>query len=870
MRAYGPNILELFGREDTERRENWQTEVLEQLISENQAGFFVTDLEQLQELTTNLYRQVRNGGNPAFLPYFKQIICLSMVPFRKISNGDDRRCFHHIGGFFASLCPIVNVDFPELQIEATRAISWFSRNCGPLHTAEESTFIKFFPPTENIPLYSFIPTALRAEEVVKLFVSTFADVLTNLSTKTVNSDVLALCFRSLFEFVKRGLSNAIAPTFINHVLYFIVNHSEIKLSQSANGATPPPCTTRVLAATLLFFDAFIQESKEAMTICTCQSFVSAMWSLFVELLFSSFKNVQKRIRNEVLGLIMLIMRKADTALLEKNSLNKMFDLLQSIALLVPDVAATIGYSTKTRPLRLTHEPVDIEIIILAQDLTLILYQVTALPPARSDYIEHQIDVLRGNMNKYLVDSSPTLVIQGLQILHAFVSDVDHFVKKSGPEVLSELIRREKDDLTLFYVLLLVLKQFEVFRNAEFVQALMELRRENDKILTLILSVLAVLMQGNEDMVKAFMRLEGLELLKTCCRSKSAEVVISAVDCARSIVPFEFAVIDQRFVFMLLDCADTAPTLLRYGFVGLFLDLLPWQPFIDAALLWKSLQTNSNVQRTIVKWWRAEEDRLDIRYDKCIIIDIDKPLDGHPLAGRTLRKLIVDRDWLLDKNTLVRPRTPYRLDFRARLFLFLEPFPMLTEEQSKPTDRIKELMVRSYRRLKRGGVWMELKEQLAAEQIKPLHDDKVRIAKRLQKMRDLSLDIQERQCEIWQKCENDRVAAEQRTYVQLNEGLKTAQYVAENYKAIVSSQPIAVTRPYQGRTVKGEDVLVRSGNLRTQQKTEISRSFDEPTDDAAKREREMEETYINDCLQDESIAYLVQLMKSVPEAKREDE
>jgi uncharacterized membrane protein YbaN (DUF454 family) len=50
-----------------------------------------------------------------------------------------------------------------------------------------------------------------------------------------------------------------------------------------------------------------------------------------------------------------------------------------------------------------------------------------------------------------------------------------------------------------------------------------------------------------------------------------------------------------------ECADTAPMLIRYGFVGLFLDLLPWQPFINAALLWKSLQTNSNVQRTIVKW-----------------------------------------------------------------------------------------------------------------------------------------------------------------------------------------------------------------------------------------------------------------------------
>jgi hypothetical protein len=148
-------------------------------------------------------------------------------------------------------------------------------------------------------------------------------------------------------------------------------------------------------------------------------------------------------------------------------------------------------------------------------------------------------------------------------------------------------------------------------------------------------------------------------------------------------------------------------------------------------------------------------------------------------------------------------------------LLLEPFPTLTVEHSKPTDRIKELMIHSYRELKRGGVWMELKEQLAGEQIKPLHDDKVRLASKLEKMRNLSIDIQEKQCEIWQMCESDKVAAEQRTYVQLNEGIKTAQYVAENYKAIVQSQPIAVTRPYQGRTVKGEDMLVRSGNPRTQ-------------------------------------------------------
>jgi hypothetical protein len=279
-------------------------------------------------------------------------------------------------------------------------------------------------------------------------------------------------------------------------------------------------------------------------------------------------------------------------------------------------------------------------------------------------------------------------------------------------------------------------------------------------------------------------------------------------------------------------------------------------------LWRSLQTNANLQRTVVIWWRAEEERLDIRYDKCIIIDIDKPLEGHPLAARTLRKVVVDQHWLLDKNSLARPTMPYRLDFRSRLFLFFEPLPALTEAESKPTDRIKELLIRAYKALKRGGVWMELKEQLGSEQIEPLHDDKAHIGAKLRKMRALSLRIEEEQCSIWQKCENDRIAVEQRTYEQLNEGMKTAQYVAENYKAIVISQPLAVTRAYQGRTVKGEDVLVRSGNLRTQP-TKTSVRY-EPQLSSAQIDREMEEAYINDCLQDESISYLVQLMKTAGE------
>jgi hypothetical protein len=870
MREHGAKIAELFGREESEKRPTWQTEVLEQLIGENQSGFFVTDLQELQELATNLLRAVRSDGSAIFTPYFKQIISLSMVPFRKISNGDDRRCFHHIGGFFGALCPILTLELPELQMEAASALSWFSKNCGPLNISEDSTFNKFFPRSDTTALYSFIPTALRTEEVVKLFVETFSELLDNLATKPCNSDILALCFGSLFEFVKRGCSSAIPPTFINNVLAFIVNHSEIKITVSAPaGSVPPLCSTRVLAATLLFFDSFVQESQQAMTICTSQVFVSTMWNLFVSALFSSFKNVQKRIRNEILGLIMLIMRNADASLLEKNSMNKMFDLCQSIALLVPDQAVSVTYSNKTRNLRLTHEPVDIEIIILAQDLALILHQITPLLPPRNEYIEHQIAILKGNMNKYLVESASTLAIQGLQLLHAFVSDVEHFIKNQGITVLAQMIKDSLEDEPLFYALLLVLKQFQIFKNKPFVETLMRLRSDNDKILTLTLSVLAVLMQSDQPMVECFMELGGLDLLKACFVSKSAEVVLSAIDCARSIAPFVFVKIDQRLVFMLLDCADNSPTLLRYGFVGLFLDLIPFKAFIEASLLWKSLRTNSNIQRTIAKWWRAEEERLDIKYDKCIIIDIDKPLNGHPLASRTLRKVVVEKDWLLDKNNLAPPTSAYKLDFRARLFLFLEPFPRLAEDQSKPTDRIKELMIRAYKELKRGGVWMELRDQLSAEHTKPLHDDKLRISHKLEKMRELSLSIQEEQCNIWQKCESDMSAREQRIYIQLNEGMKTAQYVAENYKAIITSQPIAFLRPYQGRTVKGEDVLVRAGNLRTQQKTEILTTSGEQPDDTVRRDRERH-TYINDCLQDESISYLVRLMKNAADPNRETE
>jgi hypothetical protein len=46
--------------------------------------------------------------------------------------------------------------------------------------------------------------------------------------------------------------------------------------------------------------------------------------------------------------------------------------------------------------------------------------------------------------------------------------------------------------------------------------------------------------------------------------------------------------------------------------------------------------------------------------------------------------------------------PYRLNFRSRFFLFFEPFPKL-KDLGKPANRIK-----------RGSVWMQLKERLATE------------------------------------------------------------------------------------------------------------------------------------------------------------
>ena len=866
MRDHGSKIKELFSREETEDCVSWQTEVLEELIAENKDGFFVTDLSQLRELTTNLYRQFLSGKTD-FLGHFHDIIALSMVPFRKISNGDDRRCFHHVGGFFESLCPVIKLPYSELQLEAARALLWFAQNCGPLKTSEESTFNFFFPVTDQVALYSFIPTQLHVETVIDAFITTILELLADVSEENCSSDLLTLCFRSLFEFVKRGQANCIKniEKVILAVINLIVNYAELKIpGAKENQSKSPICSYRVYAHALLFLDSFIQESPEAMEICGKQEICNTLWNIFVEFLFTSFKNVQKQLRNEVLSILILTLKSNAkiSARNDKGLINKMFDLTQSISLLQPDAPQTIKYMDKSRNIRPTHDPVDIELLFLAQDLALILHQTTELPAAKIDFIQYQVNVLSSPLNKYYEEYRHQFVIQALQLLRSFVHDIDYFVSIDGPKTLLQMITTPNiEDDILFYVLLLSLNLYSILCEPEFINAVLDLPRENPKILSLILSLLAVLMQGNQEMVDIFMERDGLNLLKTCFNCEFTEVVIASIDCARSVAPFKFTDIDQRLVFMLLDCADAAPTLLRYAFVGLFLDLLPYQSFIESSLLWKSLKNNYNIQRNIVRWWREEEERLDIRYDKCIIIDIDHPLEGHPLAGHSLKKVVVDKQWLLDSNSLEPTKWQYKLDFRSRLYLLLNAFPLLAEEDCKPTDRIKELMIRSYRQLKKGAVWSELKELLAKQEVKPLHDDKIKINGKLEKMRERSLQIQEEQCNIWQKYESDRVAIEQRTYHWLSDGLKTAQYVAENYKQIVNSQPISMSKPYQGRTVKGEEVLIRSGNLRAQQNQENERDVEEDTDDAEKKARELEENYINDCLQDESISYLVQLMKN---------
>jgi len=862
MSQHGQKIRELFCLNQQEGLVSWQTVVLEQLIKENKAGFFVTDLEQLQDLTSNLFKQLSNG-NSSLIPFLKQIISLSVVPFRKISNGDDRRCFPYIGGFFASLCPIIKLPYPDLQIEAAKALYWFSIHCGPMCTCENSTFRTFFPQTDDNALYSLIPSQLNVPQVIGEFCSTFIELLEALPVDPSISDLLTLCFKCLFEFVKRGQASHIPSTFVNNVLSFVTTYSEFRNngSQEDDEGSSIACPHRVFCHALLFFDSFIQESSDAMAICTSATYMSSLWNLFVESFFLSFKNVQKRIRNEILGIIILCFHHIDNDALDQFILAKLFDLLQTITQLPLDIAATITYSNKTRKVRLTHEQVDVELILLSQDLLLALNQKCILPNAQTEFIIHQISILKGDINKYLAESQYSLNLQALQLLRAYVYDVNHFKESGGYEILISIMTNSPSDQTLFFALLLSLEFSTIFSTHEFIKTLLSIPQSNPQILSLILSLLASVIQNNSEMVNFFCENNGIDLLKQCFVHPSAEVVISSIDCARSIAKYKLESIDQRFVFMLLDCAENAAPLIRYGFVGLFLDLMRFSSFISSALLWRSLKSSSNIQRTIVRWWRQEEERLGIKYDKCIIIDADKPLEGHPLIAPAIQVTNENKEWLLDRNNLPPPGTSYKLDFRARLYLLLSAFPPLNPEECKPTDRIKELMIRNYQKLKKGSVWSDLKQQLQDEKIKPLHNDKVRIEQKLSKMRERSLDIQEKQCEIWQQYEDDRLALEKRTYNQLAEGLKTAQYVAENYKAIVNSQPVIVSRPFQGRTVKGEDVLVKTGNLRSMQKSEVRRDVDKTEDLETQREREIEENYINDCLKDESISYLVQLMKN---------
>lgn len=864
MASQKDKIQELFSM-DQGNCPNWQTAVLKELIDDNKAGFFVTDLAQLQELIQHLLEPLKSGED-SMLPFLKQIISLSVVPFRKLSNGDDVRNFVHIGGFFASLCPVLKLPYQDLQLETAKSIYWFAKNCGPLTTADESTFRHFYPITDDNALYSLIPSRLCVDQVIDIFCSSFTDFLTKVKFDPINTDILTLAFNSLFEFVKRGQAKHVPSEFLTTILKFIIDNSEIIHSPPGGKKEGPEpiCTTRVLAYSLMFIDAFIQESKEAMNICI--SSLSTLWSFFVDTLFACYKNVQKCIRNEILGIIILTLQKCPPKSVDSALSNKMFDLLQKIAQLPLDVADTVYYSSKERSIRLTHEPVDIELLLLSQDLILWLGNLDV--PPTEEFTKHQINVLKGDVNKYLVPHLPEFTRQALLIIRFNPIHLN----AEGIQVLRNMIKNPSSTELLFYTLMLMLDISSRFKTIEDIENLMALPRTNEKILALVLSNLAAQIRPpktQEDnyeapessLVDEFVKLGGIELLKQCFTSEFAEVVASSIDCARACVPFCFKDIDQRFIFMLLDCADSAPTLLRYAFVGLFLDLVS-PSFVESAMLWRSLNTNSNIQRTIVRWWRQEEERLGIKYDKCIIIDVDRPLDGHPLVAKNEFPQKPDKKWLLDRNSLDPPSKTYKLDIRARLFLFLSAFPPLDPADCKPTDRIKELMIRSYRELKTGAVWSDLKDQLKDESVKPLHDDKLLIENNIQEMRTRALDIQEKQCEIYQQYEDDRLAMEKRTYNQLAEGLKTAQYVAENYKAIVNSQPVTVARSFQGRTVKGEDVLVRTGNLRTIAKQEVMmQDSSDQVNAAQEREKEIEENYINDCLKDESISYLVQLMKN---------
>jgi hypothetical protein len=86
-------------------------------------------LKQLEDFTANLFNLLERGETHC---YIQQIFQLSVVPFRKVVSIDDRRCFSHVGVYVNSLCPFLELPYPELQLEAAKAIKWYAQNCGPI------------------------------------------------------------------------------------------------------------------------------------------------------------------------------------------------------------------------------------------------------------------------------------------------------------------------------------------------------------------------------------------------------------------------------------------------------------------------------------------------------------------------------------------------------------------------------------------------------------------------------------------------------------------------------------------------------------------------------------------------------------------
>lgn len=900
MERQGGKIEELFSTCDYEDTQNWQTVVLQQLIKENSEGFFVTDLERLEKLTSNIYKQVKNGRTE-LIQYLIQIIRMSLIPFRKLSHGDDVRNFKSIGSFFASLCSLLTLDNPDIRVATAEAIYWFSQNCGPVITKETTTLKDFFPVNDDNAEYSLVPSHLRTKEFLESFHKALSECLSNdISNNTTTSvdnraniddegrnvgamyqDVLTLCFKSLIELVLRGQANHIPGKFVMLLLEYISEKSEV----SVHGKDGAHCSTRVLVYCLLFLNIFIQENESAMEIC-CANILS-LWTLFVDALFLSFKNVQREVRNELLGMIIMCVRSMPKSTLDRELCQRIFELAQSIALFKLDKGHRLSYLSRfvDKSVRINHDKVDIELLYLSQDLIFALKESQDPPHVTKEFIRHQLEFIRDGGDEHINKHKKVFVVHSIQLLISVVcnyDDINAFISSDGRAIILQLLKSEKDMEVIIYALLLSLKLSHVFADKEFLEALMALPNDNEKVTSLVISLLAILMEINRELIPHFAKSNGVVFLQKFFKNLSrvnfnsdnnevsTEVVVASIDCLRCIASQEFREMSQEFVYLLLDCADRAPPLVRYAFVGLFLDLLKFPSFKRIALTWSSLPTEmgnfkksgTNIQRTIIRWWIEEERRLGIKYDKNIIIDNDKPLDGHPLIQKDLRAEKSNVKWLLDMNSIPDPDKSYKLDFRSRLYLMLNEFPPLQPDESEPKERIKELMIRSYRELRKGSVWSDIKDQLEAEGIKPLVDDKNKIERKLSKMRQRSYDIQEKQCEIWQQCENDRLALEKRTYAQLAEGLRTAQFVAENYKAIVNSQPVTVSRPLQGKTVKGEDVLVRTGNLRSTTRSDTIHSGREDGDNSqAHLTKEMEENYINDCLKDESISYLVQLMKN---------